>query len=120
MLAGLFRQLALIISSLNRRAGWIGWISGYACWPDKLVGWLRWLAILSVWLCFLAGYANWLADNAGWISGYSGWLLLTISLLVSMVDLLVTHAGWQFSLSWLAMLATLEVCAGYVGCICCL
>jgi hypothetical protein len=29
-------------------AGWLGWITGYACWPDNVVGWLF----------FLAGYAN--------------------------------------------------------------
>jgi hypothetical protein len=65
MLDGLFCYLALIIGSLNRRTGWLGWVSVYACWPVKLVGWLSWMAILSVWLCFLAGYANWLAENAG-------------------------------------------------------
>jgi hypothetical protein len=80
------------------------------------------MAILSVWLFFLAGYANWLADNAGCISGYSGWLLLMMALWVSVVYLLVTYAGWQCSISWLAMLAMLEVCAGFVGwilCLCC-
>jgi hypothetical protein len=80
------------------------------------------MAILSVLLFFLAVYAKWLAENAGCISGYSGWLLLMMALWVSVVYLLVTHAGWQCSISWLAMLAMLEVCAVFVGwifCLCC-